>query len=100
VIVYHGLQSSCESCHKEVHAGQFRANGGTDCTKCHSPQGWKAVIFDHNTQSSFVLTGVHKRLECSACHPQERAADRLFVRFKPLSSKCESCHRQGGPGRD
>ncbi|MEO8168320.1 MAG: cytochrome c3 family protein [bacterium] len=98
VVQYKGTKTKCESCHEEIHAGQFKSNGETDCKKCHQPAGWKTLSFDHNTQSAFMLTGAHKRVECRQCHREERQGNKTFVRFKPLSAKCESCHAQGGMG--
>lgn len=98
VLQYKGTDTKCESCHEEIHAGQFRANGETECARCHQPAGWKILSFDHNTQSAFMLTGAHKRVECRKCHREERRSGKTFIRFKPLSAKCESCHAQGGMG--
>ncbi|MBX2990818.1 MAG: cytochrome C [Bacteroidetes bacterium] len=87
--------SKCESCHKEVHMGQFAKNGETTCASCHEASGWKSLVFDHNTHSSFALTGGHSRVDCRQCHQEEQSSIGRFVRYKPLSTKCESCHTQG-----
>jgi hypothetical protein len=88
------LPAACESCHKDMHQGQFMAVGRTDCGRCHMPEGWKSLVFDHGTQSSFPLTGAHIKARCSRCHPQERSDTTVFVRYKPLSATCESCHKR------
>ena len=95
IALYRGTTTKCESCHKEVHAGQFATNGGTECASCHTPMGWKMLVFNHEKQSAFVLTGAHKRIECRRCHKEERRGETSFIRYKPLSTKCESCHAQG-----
>jgi hypothetical protein len=94
VVQYKGVKTSCESCHQEVHEGQFAVNGATNCTVCHSPRGWKMLVFDHNSQSAFALTGAHARAQCEACHRQETIGNRVFVRYKPTPVKCEACHKE------
>jgi hypothetical protein len=86
--------SACESCHKEIHHGQFASDGKTECSKCHKPDNWTAVTFDHETQSSFPLQGAHKTVACKDCHHAESTGQSRFVRFKPLASACASCHGQ------
>ncbi len=92
---YKGTASRCESCHKELHGAQFASGGRTDCSRCHQPAGWKVLAFDHARQSSFILTGAHTRVQCNRCHPEERKGTVPLVRFKPLSTRCESCHAPG-----
>ncbi len=73
--------TSCASCHTkdDKHQGAF----GSDCSTCHNPSDWENWIFNHDTQTSFVLTGAHVRITCSACHGAGR---------KKLSSICGDCH--------
>lgn len=93
VVRYSGLPKRCSDCHADVHRGQFTVNGVVSCESCHSPRQWADVSFDHERQSRFSLTGAHRRVVCAGCHRPERAGDSLFVRFKPLSTSCESCHQ-------
>jgi hypothetical protein len=92
---FKGTSRDCADCHSDPHAGQFLDKGRTDCSFCHTPVSRRALIFRHNIQSTFPLTGTHATVECGACHKPEKLNGRLVVRYKPLSSKCESCH-QGG----
>jgi hypothetical protein len=92
---YKGTNMQCQSCHEDRHAGQFVLNGATDCARCHQAVGWKRLTFDHNTHSTFALTGAHARVPCRGCHREERQGSAVFVRFKPLQSTCESCHTSG-----
>ncbi len=92
VAQYKGVSTKCESCHQDVHVGQFAVRAETDCAPCHQPEGWKVLVFDHNKQSVFELSGAHKRTECRQCHKDERRGETTFVRFKPVPTKCESCH--------
>ena len=92
-VQYQGLPMECESCHKDVHFNQFADRGRTRCASCHSPAEWHALLFNHETQSPFHLTGAHKNVPCGGCHKEEKSESITFVRFKPLESKCESCHQ-------
>jgi hypothetical protein len=92
-VQYVGLAAECQVCHQDVHGGQFDRPGGTPCAICHSPGTWRSLLFDHNIQSSFPLTGAHKGVPCGKCHKEEKFGNRTIVRYKPLSSQCESCHR-------
>lgn len=95
VAQYKGTALRCQSCHKDIHAGQFVVSGFTDCARCHDAAGWKQLTFDHNVHSTFALTGAHARIECRQCHREERQGSLSFIRFKPLQSTCESCHSPG-----
>ena len=94
VVTYKGISTKCESCHDDQHAQQFAILGATDCTSCHTPKGWKVLMFDHEAQSSFSLTGAHMKVPCGSCHRAEMISGKVVVRYKPVSKKCESCHGQ------
>jgi hypothetical protein len=90
---YQGVSTECQSCHKDVHFAQFARDGETKCTICHSPVSWHTLLFNHETQSAFQLTGAHKNVPCRSCHKEEKVSGQTFVRYKPLPTKCESCHQ-------
>ncbi len=91
-IRYKPLSASCESCHPDVHRGQFKTDA-TDCSPCHNAVSFQPAIFKHNLQSRFRLEGAHARVECRQCHPQNiPVADSLIVRYKPIATDCASCH--------
>ncbi len=92
-VQYLGLPVVCQSCHKDIHDRQFAENGETRCATCHSAAGWHSLVFNHETQSAFHLTGAHKNVPCGGCHKEEKTESQTFVRYKPLASKCESCHQ-------
>jgi hypothetical protein len=94
---YNKLATDCASCHKDAHQGQFAKDGSTACATCHTPAGWSALVFDHEKQSAFKLTGAHKNVACRACHRTETAGGVTLTRFKPLDGVCASCHAKGGP---
>lgn len=89
------VSTECESCHADdsPHQGQFAdAAGKTECGDCHDTQSFRIASFDHS-QTRFPLDGSHRNVSCASCHRTETADDgSKFVRFKPLSTKCESCH--------
>ncbi len=90
--------ADCESCHSDRHAAQFASEGRTQCERCHSTDSWHGLVFNHQTQSSFPLTGKHASLTCSQCHHQETVGSVSVVRYKPLKTDCSACHagRKGG----
>lgn len=74
----------CNDCHleKDTHKTAF----GTECYRCHTPNGWKIWSFDHATKTKFTLTGAHVGLVCSACHKQS------ITTKNSTPKKCEACH--------
>lgn len=75
----------CESCHKDVHAGQFKAK----CDSCHaSTESFKLPKFDHG-KTQYPLEGGHAGLACTKCHGADPAG---VVRYAPLPMTCEGCH--------
>lgn len=83
----------CAACHEDRHAGQFAdAEGAVDCSRCHTPYGWKQLTFDHATMARFPLTGKHTQLACGRCHAEETRNGETLVRYRPLEYRCDSCH--------
>lgn len=92
-------------CHQDtLHKGSL----GDKCSRCHAPGVWQATRFDHQTDSTYPLEGLHKKVECESCHPKrlykptptscgdaqchlEDDAHKLR-----LGRKCEDCHTQTG----
>jgi hypothetical protein len=96
VVQYRGTLRECQSCHQDNHRGQFAGvDGATDCARCHSTNGWQILVFDHNTQSKFALTGAHARVPCTLCHHEDESEEGRFIRFKPTPTDCQSCHTEG-----
>jgi hypothetical protein len=94
------LALNCEGCHSDPHLGQFSEQGKGKreraCETCHSAGGWKMLLFDHELNTMFPLTGGHDNLSCKKCHPVVRTgAGEEFVRYRPTDSTCKECH---GPG--
>ncbi len=74
------------ACHEKAHKGR---RGQMDCALCHDENGWKEVVFDHNSRSAFKLKDAHSKLSCDACHVGER--------WRPLMSECVDCHEEIDP---
>jgi hypothetical protein len=82
----------CPECHQDPHHGQvkkFSSSGG--CESCHNSQSWTAINFDHK-ETNFPLEGAHIGVPCGKCHELEVGGKDHFMRFKPVSTQCSSCH--------
>jgi hypothetical protein len=82
-----GLSTECYSCHQEDYEqvqdpDHIAANFSTDCTQCHTINGWSPASFDHNI-TQFPLTGAHINADCSSCHSQT---------FSGTPADCAGCH--------
>ena len=81
---FHAAQRACATCHadRDVHERRL----GSDCGRCHNPNGWELWRFDHDRSTSFALHGAHRGIDCRACHtaPARGEID--------LSSACGDCH--------
>ena len=62
---YRDTQTNCSACHKD---GHHQGSLGSNCDRCHTPNGWQLWRFDHNRDTRFPLTGAHKEITCSGCH--------------------------------
>ncbi len=79
---------ACETCHQDVHKGQFK-DVAKGCVACHRVESFRKISFDHDKNSRFPLEGAHKKVECAKCHP---ATPGQPVKYKPLELTCRSCH--------
>jgi len=78
-------KSECAACHasKDVHERRL----GSDCARCHNPNGWEVWRFDHSSSTRFPLTGAHEGIDCLACHTAPVRGGEVR-----LSSSCGDCH--------
>ncbi len=89
----------CETCHADVHGGQFAGRPG-GCGSCHSVVAFAGagLRFDH-AQTRFPLTGKHARTACASCHlPSDNPRERP-VRYRPLETTCSGCHADPHDGQ-
>ena len=87
------LPSNCNDCHIDIHRGQFVVAGATACDRCHSTDNWKASKFVHDRDSRYKLEGAHARVSCGECHKNVIEDSSVLVRYKPISTDCNSCHK-------
>ncbi len=82
----------CLECHKDPHKDQVKKlvkSGG--CETCHRTESWALIKFDHN-KTDYPLEGAHAKVPCEKCHKLEVSGKDHFMRYKPLDTKCSSCH--------
>ena len=104
---FKGASVKCIACHKKDddrkgHKGRF----GDKCETCHSDRDWKAIRFDHDRATKYVLKGKHRLAKCTACHTgilyKEKFQTACIACHKKddereghkgkFGDKCESCH--------
>jgi hypothetical protein len=87
-LVFEGTPTDCEVCHwQRRQDDRYSLRLGTQCSECHTPQGWKKVDpsrWSHETEAGYRLEGVHRTLDCEACHGSGG--------FAPQPTACYSCH--------
>lgn len=91
---YRGVPRTCEGCHDDVHAGQFRqSQPARECKACHDPTSFEiAKTFDHD-KTRYPLRGKHQPLACSACHkPETLRNGTTAVRWRLGYMQCKDCH--------
>jgi len=82
----------CQTCHKDVHRGQFDKFMSNSCGTCHSTQEWRRAQFSHES-TRFPLTGKHVGLRCAQCHKTlEPGTPRERVQYAGTPSRCIDCH--------
>jgi len=92
-VAFTGVAAGCHDCHEDPHRGQLSQSFSTSpCARCHTPDAWNALLFDHSRDSSYPLDGAHLNVECPACHRAEDRDGATVVRYKPLETTCVSCH--------
>jgi hypothetical protein len=92
-LVWTGFGERCVDCHPDPHLGQFdRAGGPKICTDCHQSTTWRSLLFVHDRDSTFQLKGAHARVGCEKCHLAEGSGEARMIRYRPLQTKCVSCH--------
>jgi hypothetical protein len=91
---YRGTPTDCRGCHVDPHRGQLTPAGGAGCTRCHvSTTAWRDHRFDHQRHARFKLDGVHRRLDCAACHVKRKLpGGASTIHYRPLGRDCKDCH--------
>ena len=85
----------CSECHaaKDVHGGQFRANGlEEDCSACHLTERWDGKSFNHD-RARFALDIAHRQVPCENCHKNQMEVGAKMVRvYRGTPADCVKCH--------
>lgn len=87
-------KSDCNSCHRDIHFGQFDSEKIEDvsvCENCHGFDNWKPVKFDHE-KTKFQLKGAHEKVQCLSCHKEVKVNGNEFIKYRLEDFKCASCH--------
>ena len=61
------------------------------CGKCHSPEKWSSVKFNHDV-TKFALLGKHKTQGCRKCH-FKKENNKTVQEFSGLTNDCINCHK-------
>jgi hypothetical protein len=93
--------ADCYACHKksDTHKGRF----GEQCERCHTERDWKALLFEHNRDTAYLLKGYHRRTACDSCHTgtlyKDKTPTDCYACHKKVDAhrsnfgeKCETCH--------
>lgn len=91
---FQGLPRSCEGCHDDVHAGQFRLSAPRrSCDECHTTEAFKLASFDHARVAGYRLEGQHQQAACAQCHPGVHLHNgEEVVRYRLGYNGCAACH--------
>jgi hypothetical protein len=86
---YAGTSLLCEACHlndfnSAKEPNHVSAGFPHDCSVCHNTTAWPGTTFNHDTLTTFPLTGAHKTTTCLQCHANNV--------FKGTSNQCVACH--------
>jgi len=91
---FRNIGTQCNDCHLDVHEEGLSQKyyPGKSCERCHVPDTWSAVTFDH-LETGVELTGKHKTIQCTSCHQSdEKINTQKKVFFTGLTTECISCH--------
>ncbi len=87
-LVFEGTPKDCEYCHWiRRQDDRYSLRLGTRCSDCHTPQSWKKVdpsLWSHEVNVGYRLEGVHRTLDCEACHGS--------AGFANPPNACYGCH--------
>jgi hypothetical protein len=95
-LVFEGTPTDCEVCHwQRRQDDRYTLRLGMRCSDCHTAQSWKKVdpaLWSHETNVGYKLEGVHRTLDCEACHGS--------AGFEPQPTACYGCHAEDYRGTE
>jgi len=77
----------CVACHEATRPARHAGTFDGDCSLCHQPSAWAALLTPYVHPATFVLNGAHASVSCATCHP---------VTY-PIAATCVSCHAKDRP---
>jgi hypothetical protein len=86
---FSGTPQTCVGCHLPDYNGTTNPNHTaagfpSTCQNCHTTATWTGAGFNHNTMTSFPLTGAHTNVACTTCH--------VNGQFAGTAQTCVGCH--------
>ena len=92
---YRGVPRTCEGCHDDPHAGQFRLHEpARACSECHDTRSFKIAQFDHQKLTAYPLEGLHQKVACDGCHRAEQLRNGTqAVRYRLTYCACADCYK-------
>lgn len=84
---YRETPKVCFSCHEKD--DYHKKTLGQECERCHVPDNWKKIRFDHS-KTDFPLLGKHETVTCDKCH-------KTGVQVKDTPQECYACHQKDDP---
>ncbi len=89
---FKNVSAICVQCHQDIHRNQFETDGMVFCNRCHEPENWKSVLFNHDS-ARFKLEGAHVNVDCVKCHTTNTDEKGTYVVYKfNNEKKCIDCH--------
>jgi hypothetical protein len=90
---------ACNACHAKdaaraaLHSiDHVKANFGTDCQRCHSPQRFDSARFPDHEMCFPILRGAHRGFACLSCHTTMMNVT-VTGACMTRNAACSSCHR-------
>ncbi len=82
---YRKAPQDCLSCHRKDDTHKTRY--GDKCESCHTEKSWRDIVFRHDRDTKYALTGKHVPVKCDSCHVGHAYRDKL-------TADCYACHRK------
>jgi NMD protein affecting ribosome stability and mRNA decay len=84
-----GTPATCVGCHLKDFQGttnpsHVQAAFPQTCQTCHNTSAWQPATFNHNTFTTFPLTGAHVSVACTLCH--------INGVYATAPTTCVGCH--------
>ena len=86
---FNDTPENCAGCHLDnweatVLPSHQDAEFDDNCSDCHNEVAWQPSPWDHDTQTTFIMTGSHIDLTCDLCHTS--------APYSSQGTACVDCH--------